>query len=134
MTDVRLETAMTNSSHSYCGCFLSRRCRICSDESPVGVSGDGQGVGAGLAFALQPSDPAVYEQRAEEPVHATAAARLLQALHGRKRKDYEGAEQSLCRDRDDVCLSFCFCFCFLGGGVPHKIKSCNICVNLMYFE
>lgn len=68
------------------------------------MSGDVQGVGAGLAFAVQPSDPAVYEQRAEEPVRAAPSARLLQPQHGRPGKVCRAGEQSVCRNGDDVRL------------------------------
>lgn len=120
LCSLRLKTTITNYLYSCSGRFLSRRCCICADESPICVSGDDQGVGAGLAFALQPNNPAVYEQRVEETVHATAAPRLLQALRQRNRKDCEGEEQNLWSYGDDACL-----MCFF-----NRMKSCNICIWL----
>lgn len=68
------------------------------------MSGDGQGFGAGLAFAFQSNNPAVSEQRAEEPVHATVKAQLLQPLQERAREVFKGQDQDLCRNGDGVCL------------------------------
>lgn len=53
---------------------MYNRCCVHTDETYVCVSGDGQGFAAGPAFTIQPHNPALYEQRAEEPVCPTAAA------------------------------------------------------------
>lgn len=58
------------------------------------MSGDGQRFAAGPAFTLQPHNPALYEQRAEEPVSAAAAAQPRRPLHGKKiyQQDRRAAE------------------------------------------